>query len=58
MIANNSYKDKDRDLTQYLNNWKPIKSTLGVKWFDTIERDGIDLNLWVLEFLIDKIVMI
>lgn len=30
LIANNSYKDKDRDLTQYLNNWKPIRAVLKV----------------------------
>lgn len=28
LIANNSYKNKDRDLTQYLNNWKPILNIL------------------------------
>lgn len=28
LIANHSYKNKDRDLTPYLNNWKPIKDIL------------------------------
>lgn len=28
LIANHSYKNKDRDLTPYLNNWKPLKDRL------------------------------
>ena len=30
LLANHSYKNEIRDLTPYLNNWKPIKDTLKV----------------------------
>ncbi len=28
-LADNNYENRDRDLTQYLNNWNPMKKKLG-----------------------------